>query len=98
MIREAEGDGSSCRRLLDLLAGWMMYVDGCIDAATDAAEKAVYEREAEMIHALYQDLGSRSGDCAELDRQAYEFLQDKITNLIILGAGPDSPDRSPDRG
>jgi hypothetical protein len=86
MIREADGDGTPYRRVLDLLAGWAMYIDGCAEGYPE--ERAMYEAEAEAIRALYQDLGSRSGSYADLDRQAYAFLGKPITDLVVLGAAP----------
>jgi hypothetical protein len=83
MIREATGDGTAYRRILDMLAGWAMYVDGCAESYPD--EKAMYEAEGDQIRALYQELGSKSGPYAELDRVAYEMLQGTITSFAVLG-------------
>lgn len=87
MIREAEGDGTPYRRVLDMLAGWAAYVDSCIEGANTHEEKAAYEAESEALHAFYLDLAARSGAYSELDRQAYCFLQEKVIRLIVLGAG-----------
>lgn len=69
------------RRLLDLLAGWTSYVSQCATESTDPPPE-VYDREADLIAALYQDVGRVSDMPAE---QVRLLAMGTLTKLIVDG-------------
>lgn len=68
------------RRLMDLLAGWAAYVERCAESEEPhpGVTRAEYEREAEIIHDLYQEIGAVE-DVDGLDTHTTLF---QITTLL----------------
>lgn len=72
------------RRLLDMLAGWEMFVESCNDAAIEShpgVTKEELETETEAIAALYQEVGARDLNSAEV---AF-FVLNKVLPLLWKG-------------
>lgn len=78
------------RRLLDMLAGWMQYVDKCAEDEEPhpGVSSAEYEAEATAIHDLYQAAGGllvNRGDVP--DDEALQFIVARVVPLLATGVG-----------
>lgn len=69
------------RRLLDMLAGWMMYLDKCVEEP-DTVPAEEYEAEWEAVHAIYQ----RAGCVEDLSaNEIHKVLVDHVIPLVMRG-------------
>lgn len=73
------------RRLLDLLAGWSQYVYQCAESEEPlpGVTREQYEREAEVLHGLYQSVGARA---AMTTAEVEAWVRTNITTFLRLGA------------
>lgn len=75
------------RRLADLLAGWMLYVQKCAGSEQPhpGVTKAQYEAEAAQLHELYQWVGSRD---SMTDHDVDAYAKTVIVTMLRLGPTP----------
>lgn len=67
--------------MLDMLAGWEQYVRKCAESGETYSDvtREQYEREADAIHDLYQEVGRLWENALDLD--ALTFLAD-VENIL----------------
>lgn len=86
MIRTATGEGTTYRRVCDLLAGWAAYVAEEAKNATSVDERRMYLAENTAISRIYNDLACLSGTYDDLDRDALHRLEELVRDLVLHGA------------
>lgn len=83
--------GQTCRRVLDLLAGWADHVEGCAESVEDhpGVTREQYRQEADAILDLYSRVLTLEGADRDRDLQALATLEIEIKTLLLRG--PQSP-------